>query len=59
MRKLLGVLAVLALTVFAAAPSAASYPGYFYCEEPLDCPEFRDCYVTGCWNNTCTYDCWW
>lgn len=59
MRRLVGIVAVLVLALFAAVPSKASYPGYFFCEVPLDCPEFRDCFVTGCRNNTCVYDCWW
>lgn len=60
MKKLAGVLAVLALTVFAALPSEAGgwAPWYYYCERALDCPDVLDCWVTGCVNNTCEYTCW-
>lgn len=60
MRRLIGVLAVLALTILAALPSEAGgwVPGVYYCERALDCPDFLDCWVTGCVNNTCEYTCW-
>lgn len=59
MRKLVGILAVLVLTSFAAMPSEAVYPGNYRCLEPSDCPDFLDCYVTDCQNKRCVYDCSW
>lgn len=59
MKKLVRIVAVLMFALFAALPSTASYPGYYYCDIPSDCPEFRDCFVTSCVNHTCIYDCWW
>jgi len=59
MRKLVGILAALALTVFAALPSeAGQVPWYYYCDSPRTCPDILDCWVTGCVNNTCEYACW-
>lgn len=59
MKKLIGALAVLALTVLATLPSeAGGYPGYYYCEHVRTCPDVLDCWVTGCVNNTCEYNCW-
>lgn len=58
MRKLLGISAVLALTVLAALPSAAQ-PWIYYCDQPSDCPDIRDCWVSGCINHICEYSCWW
>jgi hypothetical protein len=59
MRKLVGIVAVLVLTLFAAVPSEAVYPGTYYCVESWTCPEFRDCFVTDCRNGRCVYDCSW
>jgi hypothetical protein len=59
MRKLFGTLAVLALALLAAVPSTASYPGYYSCDIPSDCPDFIDCRVTGCSSKACVYDCSW
>lgn len=60
MKKLAAVLIVLALAAFAALPVAAQYPPFtHYCERPSQCPDYLDCWVSGCVNNICEYSCWW
>lgn len=58
MRKLLGVVTVLALALFAALPSGAAYPGSFTCLEASDCPDFQHCYAPDCVKGKCRYSCW-
>jgi hypothetical protein len=58
MRKLTGVLAVLALTFLAILSAEARQPRRTSCTKPIHCPAVRDCTFTGCVNGTCEYDCW-
>jgi hypothetical protein len=59
MKKLVGVLIGLALTV-CALPTHALPPGYpHYCDnDPWDCPDFLGCRLLGCIDNICEYNCW-
>lgn len=54
MKKLSGVLAVAALTFLANSSQVQATS----CTKPIHCPAIRDCWVTGCVNGMCEYDCW-
>lgn len=54
MKKLSGVLAVVAFTLLALAAEVQGTS----CTKPIHCPAIRDCSVIGCINGTCEYSCW-
>jgi len=53
MKKLVETLAFMALTFFALASEVRGTS----CTKPIHCPAIRDCWVTGCVDGTCQYDC--